>query len=72
MNIRCYIHPNLPNTTIVMQNDDWFAVPTTVTTPTVNWGQRRRIRAQDPAIMELMPENSLFVRMLTNAIKAPA
>lgn len=65
-----YAHPTMTAGIVVHHNDEWFYLPNTLTTPAVNWGQRRKITAQQPELMTRFADNSLTVRMLLPVMEA--
>ena len=68
--ITFYRHPNKPTVTFAELDGQWFAIPITMTTPEVNWGQRIPVLPQEVADLEPLGTGGLYVRMLTGAVAA--
>lgn len=65
-----YTAPNLPAHIIIHHEGAWYAVPSTLTTPEVNWGQRRPMPAQDLRRLTPMHNGSICAKMMAPVIMA--
>jgi hypothetical protein len=68
MTVALYTSTRLPTIILACKDGEWFAIPNTVTSPEVAWGQRRPMPAQDTRFLTPIPDHALYARMMQPAI----